>query len=222
MAAGDVGSTSTPIPVSRTILAIPGRSAATTGTPAPIASNRRVGVVEPVVQRGRLDRDDRDVRRRGPGRDLVGSRRAEEVDAIGVGQGRRPGLDGRLRAALPDHDEMHVRQFADGDGGFVDPAVRDHGSEDQRDLGRRGQVEVEVEQPVGPCRRIERQRTVVDDRHRSPEAPLEMLGVGHVHGHDRIGGLGPPSLPAGQEPAPSLGQQGEAGTLEMDVRASRR
>ena len=42
---GSVGSQTSPQPVALTIAAIPGRSDATTGTPAPSASNRRVGVV---------------------------------------------------------------------------------------------------------------------------------------------------------------------------------
>ncbi len=44
MSAGSVGSHSSPQPVSRTMGAMPGRSLATTGTPAPIASNSLVGV----------------------------------------------------------------------------------------------------------------------------------------------------------------------------------
>ncbi len=45
MDAGDVGSHSSPQPVSRTIDARPGRSEATTGTPAAIASHSFWGVM---------------------------------------------------------------------------------------------------------------------------------------------------------------------------------
>ena len=45
MSVGEVGSTRTPQPVSRTTAAIPGRSEATTGTPAAIASHSLFGVV---------------------------------------------------------------------------------------------------------------------------------------------------------------------------------
>ena len=170
-----------------------------------------------VVQRRGLERDDRDVRRRGPGRDLVRWCGRQEVDPIGVRKGRRTGLDRRLGPTLPDDDEMDVGQAADRDGGLVDAPVGDDRAQDERDPGRRRQAELAVAAAVRRIRRIGRQRPVVDDRHRPPEGALQVLGERDVHGHHGVGGLGPASLPARQEAAPALGQEGEAGALEVDV-----
>ena len=212
MDAGQVGSHSSPSPAVRTISAIPGRSDATTGTPAAIASHSFWGVVNSWLVELGWDRHHHHVRGRCPAQKRLGwdGRQYEHL----AGKRRLGGHSGEmlLPHAVPEQHQHCSGDLEDGLHRLLDAALAHELAlgQDDRGIGRDADC---LAHQVGP--RVGRRPAVggVEDdwRPRDAQLPRDQIRISLVHCQD----LGRPWRAQRRSRRSSIGRTGHSRCMKL-------